>query len=302
MSTPMTVLLRGLAAAAALALAPAAALSAQGWGDPPTAEECQEWTAGLAAGGAAALEAVTYGRLSSCTGAAPGALAGAIRGARTARDTAYLGRLAGVAAQVRDPAVLAAALEVAGDGRASSEARVMGLLVTVSSLGGSQSVRGHTRPQLFTQALPATGLCGFDIDASGAVIENPLPADAERQAARVIDGILYGSGEPALVQNLARCARFVVAEIPVQVDLAKIRVDYVCGNTFRVQNHTGAEVTLTITTTAADGTIEAEAHVFPSKGGWTHFDAPLAGPIQVTYDGTPVLTVANPGRGCGGGG
>ena len=299
----MTVLLRGLAAAAALALAPAAALSAQGWGDPPTAEECQEWTSGLATGGAAALEAVTYGRLSSCTEAAPGALAGAIRGARTARDTAYLGRLAGVAAQVRDPAVLAAALEVAGDGRAASEARVMGLLVTVSSLGGSQSVRGHTRPQLFTQALPATGLCGFDIDASGAVIHNPLPADAERQAARVIDGILYGGAEPALVQNLARCARFVVAsEIPPQVDVAKVRVDYVCGNTFRVQNHTGTEVTLTITVTAADGATEAEDHVFPAKGGWTQFDAPLAGPIQVTYDGTPVLTVANTGRGCGGGG
>ena len=297
----MTVLFRGALVAAALALAPAAALGAQGWGDPPTAAECQEWTSGLAAGGAAALEAVTYGRLSSCTEAAPGALAGAIRAARPARDTAYLGRLAGVAAQVRDPAVLAAALEVAGDGRAGSEARVMGLLVTVSSLGGSQSVSGYTRPQLFTQALPATGLCGFAIEGSGAVIDNPLAPDAERQTARVMDGILYGA-EPALVQNLARCARSAVAsEIPPQVDVAKIRVDYVCGNTFRVQNHTGADLVLAVTTTDAAGTSETEDIGIPAKGGWTQFDAPLTGPIQVAYDGTPVITVPNPGRGCGGG-
>jgi hypothetical protein len=78
-------------------------------------------------------------------------------------------------------------------------------------------------------------------------------------------------------------------------------VDYVCGNTFRIQNHTGAAITLTITTTSPLGTSETEDHVIPAKGGWTSLDAPTAGPIQVTYDGTPVATVANTGRGCGGG-
>ncbi len=303
MSTRMTVLLRGAAAAAALALVPAAALGAQGWGDPPTAAECQGWASDLAAGGAAALDAVTYGSLPGCPAVAPGALAGAIRAARSARDTTYLGRLAGVSAQVRDPAVFAAALEVVGDGRASSESRVMGLLVAVSSLGGSQYMPGHPVPQLFAEALPASGVCGFAAGESGVAIDNPLAADADRQAARVIDAILYGSGEPALVQNLARCARSTVgSEIPPQVDVAAIKVDYVCGNTFRVQNHSGADVTLTITTTAPDGTSQAEDHVVPAKGGWTQLDTPVAGTVQVTYDGTPVATVANTGRGCGGGG
>ena len=301
MKIPMTVLLRGIAATTALAVAAVAPLSAQGWGDRPTAAECQEWVSGLAAGGQAALEAVTYGSLTSCTATAPGALAGAIRGARTARDTAYLGRLAGVAGLVQDPAVFAAALEVAGDGRASNEARVMGLLVTMSSLGGSQDLPGYTRPQLFSQALPAEGRCGIALEGDGAAIDNPLAGDAALQAARTIDGILYSSGQPALVQNLARCARSVVAEIAPQLDVSKIRVDYVCGNTFRVQNHTGAEIMLAIATTAPDGTSETEDHLIPAKGGWTSLDAPTAGPIRVTYDGTPVATVANTGRGCGGG-
>ena len=298
----MTFLLRGALAAAALSLAPAAALGAQGWGSPPTAEQCDEWAAGLAAGGQAALDAVTFGDIPACPSVAPGALAGAIRGARAARDTAYLGRLAGAANQVRDPAVFGAALEVAGDGRASNEARVMGLLVTVSSLGAAQDVPGYTRPQLFTSGVPASGICAFAVAAGTPVIDNALAADAERQAARVIDGIRYASGEPALVENLARCARSVIsAEVPPQVDVSKIRVDYVCGNTFRVQNHTGADIVLTVATTDAEGATETEDVPAPAKGGWTQFSAPAAGPIQVTYDGTPVLTVANTGRGCGGG-
>ena len=297
----MTFIMRRALAAAVLAFAPAAALSAQAWREPPTTTECEEWAAGLAAGGQAARDAVTYGNLPACPSVAPGALAGAIRAARSARDATYLGSLAAAAGQVKDPAVFAAALEVVGDGRASNESRVMGLLVTASSLGSGQEVSGYTHAQLFTQALPADGVCGFAIVAGSVAINNPLAPDAERQAARVIDGILYASGQPALVQNLARCARSVAgAATPPQVDVSKIRVDYVCGNAFRVQNHTGAEIMLTVTTTASDGTSEAEDHVVPAKGGWTQFDAPLAGPIQVTYDGTPVVTVANAGRRCSG--
>lgn len=298
----MIFLMRGALAAVALALVPAASLGAQGLAPPPTAAECDEWAAGLAAGGQAALDVVSYGNITACPAVAPGALAGAIRGARAARDSAYLGRLAGAASQVKDPAVFAAALEVAGDGRASSEARVMGVLITVSSLGASQEVQGYIRPQLFTQALPATGICAFAVAGVGPAVDNPLPSDAERQAARVIDGILYANGQPALVQNLARCARGVISsEIPPQVDVSGIRIDYVCGNTFRVQNHTRAALTLTVTTTDAEGASETEDVAAPAKGGWTHFNAPMAGSIQVTYDGTPVLTVANTGRRCGGG-
>lgn len=298
MSTLMNPFLRRALAAAALCAAPVFAPGAHA----QDSAQCQEWAAGLAMGGASAFDVLTYGNLSACPATAPAALAQAVRSARASGDTAYLGQLAAVAGDVRDPAVFSAALEVAADGRASNRARVMGLLVTVAHLGSSQEMMDVTRPQLFTEALSATDVCGFEAPDFKLSTDNPLAADAERQAARVIDRILYASGQPALVQNLARCARTSVSDaIPPQVDVSGIRVDYVCGNTFRVQNHTGATLTLAVTTTEADGTGVTEDHVMPAKGGWTHFTAPTAGPIQVTYDDTPVATVANPGRGCGGG-
>jgi hypothetical protein len=300
-NTPRTFFSRAALAAAALLMVPACALRAQGWVDPPTSAECQAWTQDLAAGGEAAMDVVAYGNLAGCTEAAPGALAGAIRAARASRDTAYLGALAVVSGQVRDPAVFGAALEVTADGRASDESRVMGLLVIGSSLGSSQYVPGYTRPQLFTGALPATGVCGFAAGDGGPVLDNGIPADAERQAARVIDAIRFGGGGSALVQSLARCARsFVDPDIPPQVDVSGVRVDYVCGNDFRVQNHTGTELTLRVATTAADGSIDAEDLVFPAIGGWTPFTAAASGTVQVSYDGQPVATVANAGRRCGG--
>lgn len=295
--------LRGVLAAALLCAAPVCALRAQGWSTPPTAERCGEWTAGLAAGGAAALNAVTYGNLPACPSTAAAALAGAVRAARSAADTAYLGRLASTAGDVKDPAVFAAALEVAADGSATDGARVMALLVTVAQLGSSQDVEDRTRPQLFTDPLPATGICGFEIASTGPAIDHPLPADAERQAAQVIDGIRSGRREPALLQNLARCARSVIsADIPVQVPLTGIKVDYVCGNRFRVQNHSGAAVTLNVTTTAADGSSGTVDVAAPDIGGWTSFTAATGGTAQVRYQGQLIATVANGGRRCGGGG
>jgi hypothetical protein len=297
----MTCFSRAALATAAIILAPAAVLRAQGWVEPPTSAQCQSWTADLVAGGQAAMDVVTYGNVAGCTDAAPGALSTAIRAARASRDTAYLGALASVAGQVRDPALFGAALEVIGDGRASDESRVMGLLVIGSSLGASQYLPGYTRPQLFTQALPGTGVCGFAAGESGPVIDNPLPADAERQAARAIDAIRFGSGQSALVQNLARCARSSVGpDVPPQVDVSAIRVDYVCDNDFRVQNHTGTELTLRFATIAADGSSGAEDEVVPAIGGWTRVSAPVSGTLQVSYDGQLVATVVNDGRRCGG--
>jgi hypothetical protein len=296
----MTSCIRGACVAAALALVPAAGLAAQGY-PAPTAEQCQAWASALSSGGKSALDVVTYGNIPACPSVAPGSVADAIRAAHASRDTAYLDALAGTAGKVRDPAVFGAALEVVADTRASNEARVMGLLVTGSSLGSSQSVQGYTQDQLFTRALPADGVCGFAVSAMAPDVDNPLPSDARRQAARAIDGVLYASGEPALVQNLARCARSAVGpEIPPQVDVTAIKVDYVCGNTFRVQNHTGADLTLSVTTTAADGTSQAEDRAVPAKGGWTDLDTPVTGPVQVSYDGQPVATVANAGKRCGG--
>lgn len=274
---------------------------AQGLFGAPSAAQCQSWADGLAAGGEQALNAVTYGAIMHCPSVAPAALSGAIRNARASADTAYLGRLASQAGQVRDPAVFQAALEVAADSRASDRARVMGLLVTIAQLGAGQDVRGWTRPQLFTQALPAQGICGLGVGGH-AEIDNGLPADADRQAARVIDPIRYANGEPALVQNLARCARSAVdPSIPPQVDTTKVRLDYVCGTAFRIQNHTGAPLLLSYVVTGTDGsTLDAADVEAPAQGGWTRFTVGEVGRLELRYDGRALVSAEATGKACGG--
>lgn len=239
------------AATLAMLLAMAPSASAQGLFGSPSIEQCQSWGNALTVGGQQALDAVTYGAIMNCSSIAPPALSGAIRNARSATDTAYLGRLAGQAGQVRDPAVFQAALEVAGDSRASERSRIMALLVMVAHLGAAQDIGGWSRPQLFTRELPSEGGCGFGI-GSTLVIDNGLPSDADRQAARVIDPIRYGNGELKILKKLACCARSAVdPSIPPQVDVARVRLDYVCGTRFRVQNDAGACLLLSYVVTDA---------------------------------------------------
>jgi hypothetical protein len=196
---------------------------AQRLGESATSTECDAWRSQILAGGAAALEVLTYGNVPACPSMAPEVLASAIRAARPTRDTAYLGRLAGVAGDVRHELVFSAALEVASDKSASTPSRVMSLLVAVAQLGSGEDIPGSTRPQLFTQTLPSAGVCGFGIAGSAALIDAPLPGDAERLAARTIDAIRYDAGEPALLRSLARCARSVISnDIPPQADVTKI--------------------------------------------------------------------------------
>lgn len=194
----------------ALLIAPPIASRAQRGGRAPTPAECTRWTEGLAAGGQRALEAVTYGAVSLCGDSVVRVLASAIRNAQVERDTAYPSRLAQEAGNVRDPKILHAALDVLADGRRSDRARVMGLLIAVSQNGSFQDMAGMTRLDLFTRAIPSGGICGFNLGYESPGIDNDIPPEAKRRSARVIDAIIYGNGEPALIRNLARCARTTI--------------------------------------------------------------------------------------------
>lgn len=273
-------------------------LHAQGLGTPPTAAQCEAWARDLAAGGPNAQNALTYGSIADCPDEGP-ALAAAVRSARSVEDTTYLSLLAGQASRFRDPAVFDAALTILADRNASPRARVMSLMVTAGQLGSSPEVQGMTPPEVFTRAVTVSPGCGFTVaTASQIAVDHALPADHERRAARVIDGIRYANGEPTLVQNLARCSRSLIStEIPPQVDVSKIRLDYVCGNSFRIQNHTPEFLILSYTVA---GIGEAEDVTARSGGGWTSFTTDTTGTVKLTYDGQVVATVANTGKSCGG--
>ncbi len=204
-----------------------------------------------------------------------------------------------------DARVVDAGLTLAADRRAPDHASVLGILVLVGQLGASPSLPGVPMGDLFTARRLSVGpICGFQISIGGPGVENPLPVDYERRIARVIDGIMYAKGEPDLLQDLARCARSSVdPDIPPQVDVSKIRLDHVCGNKFRIQNHTPAYLVLSYVVVAPDGSIAEEADVTaPAISGWTSFTVGAAGTVRLTYDGQLVATAANIGQSCGGAG
>lgn len=278
---------------------PGRALVAQGILPHPSAAQCNRWAASLSGDTGPAMEVLTYGAIMRCPLVAPAALASAIRGARAVNDTAFLGRLAGAAGQVRHPAVFDAGLEVAADTRAVTRARIMGLLVTVAQLGNAQDIQGYTRAGLFTEILPAHGICAFGVAAGELEVAYPLPEDAERRAARVIDGLRFRPGTPARLARLSRCARANLdPQIPPYIDTSRIRLDHVCDATFRVQNHTGAQLTLSYVLIDAAGEVMEEADVVASAaGGWTHFTVMAPGTLRISHDGRVVATaVAGPVR------
>jgi hypothetical protein len=236
--TPLT-MIRAIPLAALLLSAAPAVAHAQRLGPPPTIAQCGEWKAGLAAGGARALYALDHGWPAGCADA-PGILVPALRSARLVSDVDYLYALTVQAADVRDASIFAAALALAEDSGATTKARAAAVLVTIAQLGSSIDFHQLSRGALLTDPLPATGLCGPRIAGSHGPIERtPLPSDAERRAARVIDRLTYGAGTPALLRNLARCSRTGFgADIPPQVDLGGVSLEYVCGTTFRIHNPT----------------------------------------------------------------
>jgi len=189
---------------------------AQRFGPDPSAEECQQWAAALEAGGAEAVDVLRRGVIPLCPAVAPSALTKALRVARSSTDTAYLRPLALDAGSVVDPAVFRAALDLAADRGSTDRARITALLVVVAHLGRAQDVPGWTVADFLTREVPADEFCLFGPAYSHqTAIDNGLPNDYEREAARVIDSILHRNGESRFVRSFARCARSAVGpDIP----------------------------------------------------------------------------------------
>jgi hypothetical protein len=282
-----------LGAIALLACAWPSASAAQGIRPRPTAAECGEWSRNLAAGGARAHGALTYGWLAACpSGAAT--LGAAIRAARAERDTSYLFGLAVQAAQVRDRAVLDAGLEVAGDDRASDRARAASLLVVVAQLGAGWSYPGVSGAELLTKPVPDRGICGPGVGGGSFATENPLPQGHERRVARVLDGIAAGGGTP-LLRNLARCSRSALGNgVPIQIDVSRVRATYVCGNTFRVRNNTSEFLVFgySVEGSGDRGDLNVDAHKHRD------FQVEDQGTLRLLYDGRVIATVPNERKPC----
>lgn len=124
----------------AIGILPAfSALVAQGApGTPPSAAECADAAAALSAGGRVQS---AWNFLPSCGTSGASALAAAVSATTSEADTSYLRDLYGVAASIKDPAILAAAGTVVSDPGATQAARVTAILLLVAQFDNAIMAR-----------------------------------------------------------------------------------------------------------------------------------------------------------------
>jgi hypothetical protein len=267
--------------------------SAQGLRPPPSAEECARWEQELAAGGDAALNALTSGWLAACERGAI-LLSDAIRASRDQQSVRFLFGLASQAAQIRDGQVLDAALGLAADGRASRPARAAAMLVLVAMAGSGWDYPGVAGADLLTDPLPSSGLCGPAPSGRTFATERELPPDYRRRAAAVLDPIAAGGGAP-LLKNLARCSRPVLGlGIPPQIDVSRVTLGNVCGTTFRVHNTTAEYLVFSFSVVGTEerGDLPIAAHKH------REFTTTHDGTVQLSYDGRVIQSLGRGARPC----
>jgi hypothetical protein len=214
-------------------------------------------------------------------------------GLRSTSDTILLRSLARTAGVVRHPAILSAALAVVADSRNAVPARAAGLLILAGQLGGSPRIAGLSTPNELTVALPATGLCGPALIPTPGhePAAAPLPADAARQVAHVVDAFRVLTSQPTLLRNLARCIRPTIGgSVPPQIDISAVTLEYVRCNQFVITNPTVFSLPMSI---EVDGTTERRG--FSAAPGRTVINTELTGPVRLRYDGKVIGPLANGG-------
>lgn len=290
--------LRSIAAALAVTLhAGASTVGAQSLGGPPSAENCVRWGSALAAGRDSALGALNMGWFGGCRDVGPRALAAALERAGSETDTTYLSALSARAGTLTHPAILSAALRLASDRAASVEARAAGLLVLSGEFGHGMDINGRAGGTLLTVALPEPGACfvGLRVVSPDPPATAALPSDAPRQAAVVVDRIRTDASEPTLLRTLARCVRPAVARgVPPQVDVSGVRLNYACGDWFRIHNPTGEPLTFTF---AAEKTGERHNIIVP-PGGERQFAIAAPSTVRLYFDGRLIQTTTHGGTTC----
>ena len=238
---------------------------------------------------ATALAVLRQNALASCPDAGPRALAAAVERASAETDTAYLTMLADRAGLFTHPKLFAAALRLAGDRAATAESRAAGLLVLARQSGRSTLlVEPVTKPE---------GGCFLTFGRFGGPEPGsaPLPADANRRAAVVVDRIRTDPSEGELVRTIARCVRPAVARgVPPQIDVSGVRLRYFCGNWFKIYNPTSEQLTVTYD---AEKTGE-RYNIDVGPGGERMFVTAAPSTVRLYYDARLIQTTAHGGTVC----
>jgi hypothetical protein len=265
-------------------------------GSAPSAEQCATWTQALLARRTAEVGWIPY-----CP-QGPAILSEALANAPQVEDVAFLALLAQQAADLRTPETFQAALALSADRAATVGGRTLGVLVLAGHLGVAQTLGDRSLHQMFTVPVGG-GLCMLQPRTSeGFAVEQPLPADAELRAARVLESIRDDSASGAQLQRLAGCIRRAASDVPELPDVSKIDVRYRCGDRLELRNRSARDVLLRYVVRDSTGTVLEQSSVRARAGGaWREFRTEpevTLGRLELLYDGTIVSSVQMTGISC----
>jgi hypothetical protein len=231
--------------------------------------------------------------LASCGRAGGRDLARALQEARSETDPAYLERLYGAMAPIRDPDVFAAALAVMQDDGASAPARATAILIAVSQ----HNDRVGLPLNLSLPEALRSGHCRLVpyISHGSYRSSSPLPANYQMQLGKALLHLSAAPDTPDLVKVFVNCSRSVTqGAIADAVPLSAIRVTYVCGNRYRVDNRSTESVQLSY---QLSGTKQKGGFAVHPRASRT-FTARGEGDLSLYYRGKLVQTVQNRGESC----
>lgn len=255
----------------------------------PTPVECREAAKSLVN---RASDNARWQVLPDCGRSGGRVLAKGLRDARSETDLAYLERLYGAMANIRDPDVFHAALAVMQDEGASAQARSTAILIAVEQ---HDNAVGLPLNLPFAEAL-RSGQCRLvPFTHAGYRSTTPLPATYLAQLGRTLLDVSAAPGTPDLVKIFVNCTRPVMlGAIADAVPTSAIRLAYLCGNRFRVENHSSESVNVSW---KVSGTADRADLLVPSKGENT-FTTEKSGPTSLYYRGKLVGTEPNGGQAC----
>lgn len=220
------------------------------------------------------------------------ALAAAVRKLGGSSDTSVLSAALRGIALFRDASVLAAMRDLASDASATPAARTTAL----------HGMLLYVRPELgwssmLNEVTQNSGHC-FTTASYGRpprVVGTPLPVDYRERITATARDLASGGGD-GVVQAAARC---VLSHIPSvlsspKVDVSSIRLTYVCGNKFLIENLSDSRVLLEYLVV---GTTERFKQSIPAgKSQFLH--TINTGTMRLSHNGSLLLSKENEGRPC----
>lgn len=218
-----------------------------------------------------------------------------LRAARTDPEPHRLADLATYASYVRDPAVLLAAWELAGDRSAPAPARNLGLVLALAQhQHGLAPSSVHSYYRLLTQ--PVGDVCYLTAGTDSRYwVRNTLPPDELEQTVRRAEDILSEAAAPETTRRLAACiVRNLASKVDRGPDLTQVTVSYICGHDYVVHNGTGSYITLDW---SIDGTGESGGlTVAPRSDHRVFVENP--GALRLTYEDRVIGTASAEMRVC----